>query len=157
MGEVKLKAGANDTVAGHGPLPAQAALAPIINRYVQKVLRQCDKEPTAFPHVTERGKWQSTADGYWTGGFWVGQLWRLWRYTENLVFRTAAEKYQALLASRKDAAKVDFDLGFLYAYSFALGYELTSEIAYRQVAIEAADRLLALAHPKNGLIYHVYP
>jgi unsaturated chondroitin disaccharide hydrolase len=155
MCEVKPKAEAGDNV--RSSLPAQVPHDPIIDCYARKILPKCTEEPVAFPHVTDRGKWVTTADGYWTGGFWVGQLWWLWKHTRDSVFRIAAEKHQALLAPRKDAAEVDFDLGFLYAYSFALGYELTGEVAYRQIALTAADRLLTLAHPRNDLIYRVYP
>jgi unsaturated chondroitin disaccharide hydrolase len=27
-----------------------------------------------FPHITENGKWTTTKDGDWTGGFWIGLL-----------------------------------------------------------------------------------
>lgn len=157
MREGKVQAGVHDTTVQRYPSLTQATRDVIIGRYAKKVLRQCTEDPMAFPHITEAGKWQTTADGYWTGGFWVGQLWWLWKHTGDTAFRAAPEKYQALLTPRKDAPEVDFDLGFLYAYSFGLGYELTGEFAYRQVALAAADRLLTLAHWKNGLIYHVYP
>ncbi len=87
----------------------------------------------------------------------MGQLWWLWQLTGDPAWRQAAEGYLQRLAPRKDADHVDFDLGFLFRYSFALGHELTGEPAYRDVALGAADRLLTLVHPVNRLICHVYP
>ncbi len=131
--------------------------ADLLDRFVTKVGRQVRRSPDSFPHVTENGRWRTTPDGSWTGGFWVGQLWWLWRLTGDPAWQKSAARLLTRLFSRKDAAQVDFDLGFLYRYSFALGYELTHKPEYRDVALTAADRLLTLAHPKNGLIYHVYP
>jgi unsaturated chondroitin disaccharide hydrolase len=85
----------------------------------------------------------------------VGQLWWLWQLTGDPAWRQAAEGYLQRLDPRKDADQVDFDLGFLFRYSFALGHELTGEPAYCDVALGAADRLLTLVHPVNSLIYHV--
>ena len=128
-----------------------------LDRFAKKVGRQVTKSPHSFPHVTEGGRWGTTPDGNWTGGFWVGQLWWLWKLTGDPAWRQAAEGCLTRLAPRKDALQVDFDLGFLFHYSSALGYDLTGEPTYRDVALGAADRLLTLVHPVNGLIYHVYP
>ena len=128
-----------------------------LEHFTRKVGRQVRKSPDSFPHVTQSGRWETTDDGVWTGGFWVGQLWCLWKLTGDPVWRQAAEGYMTRLAARKDAVDVDFDLGFLFRYSFALAYDLTGEPAYRDVALRAANRLLTLAHPVNGLLHHVYP
>ena len=129
----------------------------VIMQFVTKVNRFIRSDMPGFPHITKEGRWVTTADGWWTGGFWVGQLWWLWKYTGDTAFRSAAERYLSLLEPRKDAATIDFDLGFLYAYGFALGHRVTGEITYRRVALEAAERLLSLVHPATGLIYQVYP
>lgn len=129
----------------------------VIMQFVTKVNRFIRSDILEFPHITKDGRWVTTADGWWTGGFWVGQLWWLWKCTGDTAFRSAAERYLALLEPRKDAATIDFDLGFLYAYGFALGHRVTGEITYRRVALEAAERLLSLVHPATGLIYQVYP
>ncbi len=138
-------------------LPAGLAERLLSRHFIPKVVRQLKREPARFPHVTRGGRWITTADGGWTGGFWTGQLWLLWKRTGEPRFRTALEPYLARLAARKDAPEVDFDLGFLFTYSFALAHRLTGDEAYAHTALAAADRLLGLAHPKSGLIYHAYP
>lgn len=77
--------------------------------FASKVGRQVRKSPDCFPHVTQSGRWRTTPDGNWTGGFWVGQLWWLWKLTGDPAWRQAAEGYLTRLAPRKDAHQVDFE------------------------------------------------
>ena len=129
----------------------------IEDHYLPKVLRQLERAPERFPHVTEGGRWTTSETGLWTGGFWVGQLWLLWQATGEPKIRAALTPLLERLRPRKDAAEIDFDLGFLYTYAFVLGHRLTGDEGLRATALEAADRLMTLAEPKSGLIVHRYP
>jgi len=144
-------------VSGPGaPLPLEAA-GLIEGCYLAKAHAWLDRGTGGFPHVTEAGRWSASVDGHWSGGFWAGQLWLLWHATGDARLRAGLDGCLARLAARKDAASVDFDLGFLYLYGFALGHRLTGEPRLRSQALAAADRLLGLVHGRSRLIVHRYP
>ena len=105
----------------------------IEDHYLPKVERQIRRAPDAFPHVTESGRWVTTRDGWWTGGFWIGQLWLLWKVTGDPALRSALDRYLSLLAPRWQADEFDADLGFLYTYSFGLGRQLTGDETYGDI------------------------
>jgi unsaturated chondroitin disaccharide hydrolase len=105
-----------------------------------------------FPHITENGKWITTKDGYWTGGFWVGLLWYAYKITYDEKYRIEAYKWAKRLESRKKDRT--FDLGFLFYHSFALGHEITKDSDLRKIALEAADTLATLFNKKSGFVYN---
>jgi unsaturated chondroitin disaccharide hydrolase len=94
-----------------------------------------------FPHVTERGAWETTEDGYWSGGFWVGMLWLTYKITGDEKYKKSAYKWLKRLESRKNERNMLFDLGFMFFPSFVLGYEITNDDYLKSVALEAADTL----------------
>ena len=105
-----------------------------------------------FPHITENGKWVTTEDGYWTGGFWVGLLWHAYKVSGDEKYKSKAYKWAKKLESRKNDRT--FDLGFLFYPSFVLGYEITKDSSLRNIALEAANILSTLFHEKAGFVYH---
>lgn len=43
-----------------------------LNKVLEIVVKKVEKNMMRLndlPHITERGKWVTTEDGYWTGGF----------------------------------------------------------------------------------------
>ena len=54
-----------------------------------------------FPHVTKNGKWQTTRDGYWSGGFWIGILWWMHVHTGDDLFKNEAIKWLKKFESEK--------------------------------------------------------
>lgn len=106
-----------------------------------------------FPHITKSGKWITTKDGYWTGGFWVGLLWLCYKMTNNKKYKKMAYSW----AKRLEGRRFDktFDLGFLFYPSFVLGYEVTGDEYLRQVSLDAAKTLSTLLHKKSKFIYYI--
>ena len=104
-----------------------------------------------FPHITENGKWVTTEDGDWTGGFWVGLFWSAYKITGDEKYKDEAYKWAKKLENRRNDRT--FDLGFLFYPSFVLGYEITKDVGLRRTALEAADFLSALFHDKTGFVY----
>jgi len=45
-----------------------------------------------FPNITKKGKWETAKDGYWTGGFWVGLLWWVFKITGDNNYKKQAYK-----------------------------------------------------------------
>lgn len=108
-----------------------------------------------FPHIIKNGKWVTTKDGDWTGGFWVGLLWLSSlssKITGDEKYKGEAYKWVKRLESRRNDRT--FDLGFLFYPSFALGYKLTGDEYLREMALEAANTLSILFHGKAGFVYN---
>ena len=104
-----------------------------------------------FPHITKNGKWVTTKDGDWTGGFWVGLLWYAYKISGDEKYKNEAYKRAKMLENRKNDRT--FDLGFLFYPSFALSYEITTDDYFRKIALEAANTLTTLLHDKTGFVY----
>ena len=115
-----------------------------------KVVRAAERVGNGFPHLTEGGRWRTTPDGGWTGGFWVGILWLTHLMTGEERFARLARRWLPLLECRRKDRM--FDLGFLFYPSFVLGYRITGDENLRRVALEAAETMVGLSHGKSGFI-----
>ena len=104
------------------------------------------------PYITKNGKWVTTEDGDWTGGFWIGLLWLIYKVTGNEKYKDEAYKWAKRLESRKNDRT--FDLGFLFYPSFVLGYEITKDSGLRRTALEAANTLSTLLNNRSGFVHH---
>jgi unsaturated chondroitin disaccharide hydrolase len=124
------------------------------NNILSYALRKVDKSIKLmdFPHITENGKWITTEDGYWTGGFWIGLLWLVFKIIGDERYKKEVYNWLKRLESRKKDRT--FDLGFLFYPSFVLGYEMTKDKNLRKTALEAANTLSTLFHGKVGFVYH---
>lgn len=115
--------------------------------YVIKKVDKSIKKLKDFPHITGNGKWVTTEDGYWTGGFWIGLLWHAYKITGDKKYKDEAYKMINRLVTRKNDRT--FDLGFLFYPSFVLGYEITKDEHFRKEALEAASTLVSLFNKKS--------
>ena len=118
------------------------------------ILNKIDKNITKlshFPHITQNGKWITTLDGDWTGGFWVGLLWLSYKLTDEKRYEKLAYDWLKLLEKRKKDRTPD--LGFLFYPSYALGYQITNDAHLKKTALEAANTLTTLFNEKANFIY----
>ena len=104
-----------------------------------------------YPHVTERGRWVRSADGFWTGGFWIGLLWSAYDERGDERFRDAAERLLADFVGRAGERR-NHDLGMMFCPSAVRGYELTGDSRYREAALEAARSLAAQFNERGRFI-----
>lgn len=88
----------------------------------------------------------------WCSGFWPGVLWYDFEYTQDSLVRKEAEKFTEKLGFLSGIPAFDHDLGFLIFCSYGNGYRLTNKPEYKQVILNAADRLAGLFNPKVGTL-----
>ena len=96
------------------------------------------------------GEWKKQNGYFWTGSFWVAELWRMYETTREEKYRQWAELWGSKLLGQE--SEDDHDAGFLNYYSSALGYDLTKEDALRAGALRGAQRLEELFNPQTQLI-----
>jgi unsaturated chondroitin disaccharide hydrolase len=96
------------------------------------------------------GEWENQSGYYWTGSFWVGELWQLYGKTHDDKYRKWAELWGSKLQGQE--LQANHDAGFLYYYASALGSDLTHDERLRASALLGAQRLEQLFNPKTQLI-----
>ncbi len=133
---------------------SMASLAPWHRRALERALDRVEKtsqELVDFPHVTEKGEWVTHADGVWTGGFWIGQLWLLYQLRRQPEVRQRAIDLLERYLPRRTEQR-NHDLGMMFYPSAVVGWRLTGDARYREAGIDAAHALAAQAHPVGGFI-----
>jgi unsaturated chondroitin disaccharide hydrolase len=144
--------------ARRAPLEANVELA------LRSIDRTMARPGTAFPHVTEAGRWQvldagagprwengSWRHGNWTAGFWVGCLWLAALCTGDDRYAAGAELWANRLAGR-ERDDTTHDLGFLFYPSHVLGSQAGGNGLLSARALAAARSLLSRYVEARGYI-----
>jgi unsaturated chondroitin disaccharide hydrolase len=123
-----------------------------IERMLARVQGTVAQVKEGFPHWAdpETGRWTTTSDGDWTGGYWIGMLWLAAVTTGDARYRTWA----APLAERLQA-KICADTvfkSFPVYYGAALGAILHDAQGPREIAVETARSLGRLYSPALRLV-----
>jgi len=87
----------------------------------------------------------------WTSGFFAGELWYVYEYTNDKKWETAARKYTAPI-EREKTNGVTHDMGFKVYCSFGNGYRLTKDTAYKNIILESAYTLITRYKPNAKII-----
>lgn len=103
------------------------------------------------PRTLENGNLKLVASRDWTSGFFPGELWFLYEYTNNAEWKTLAQQYTANI-EREKTNGITHDMGFKIYNSFGNGYRLTKEPGYKAILIESAKTLSTRFNAKTGVI-----
>lgn len=99
----------------------------------------------------ENGKLITSGAEWWTSGFYPGELWYLYEYSNSRKMNVLAKQYTDLLESQKWSTD-NHDIGFMLYCSFGNGLRLTNNSQYKDILLTAASSLMKRYNPKVGLI-----
>ena len=87
----------------------------------------------------------------WTSGFFPGELWYMYEYTNDSYWKEAAQQYTSPIEQEKTNAKTH-DMGFKVYCSFGNGYRLTNDENYKAILLEAANTIITRYKPNAKII-----
>jgi unsaturated chondroitin disaccharide hydrolase len=122
------------------------------SRLLARITATAAAPPAGFPHAGDpvTGEWKAKPGGAWTDGFWVGLLWLAHAATGSAAYRHAGLEWADRLRGRERQAS--HDIGFLFQYGVVLGWWAVREPLLRELGLTAADRLVAMWHPRARVI-----
>jgi len=149
--------------AGFSSLMVLSACSQKLSAVVKDAERQTDvllreipaaKEGNAnlvSPRTVEDGKLKLVSSGDWTSGFFPGELWYLYEFTDDRKWKEKADSFTRLIEKEKFNG-VTHDMGFKIYCSFGNGYRLTKDSYYKDVIIQSARTLITRFRPTTGVI-----
>jgi unsaturated chondroitin disaccharide hydrolase len=123
-----------------------------IERMLTRVRDTASRVTSGFPHWADpdTGRWTTTRDGDWTGGYWIGMLWLAAAAAGEARYRAWAESWTERLRARIDAQTVF--KSFPAYYGGTLGAVLHDAPAARDIAVQTARSFERLYAPPLGLV-----
>src|SRR5262245_62134052 len=138
--------------SNRGGVMTGAAWDSAIDRMLGRVQETVKQLGDGWPHWAdpETGRWTTTPDGDWTGGYWIGMLWLAAATTGDPRYRALATPRAARLRAKVDGQTVF--KSFPVYYGAALGAILHDEPEAKAIAVETARSLAGLYSPTLELI-----
>ena len=121
----------------------------------EQVIRDLPEFTDQFQNAySENGFYQPIPNNYWTCGFWTGEIWLAYEYSQDERLKKAGEiQVKSFLDRIDNKIEVDHhDMGFLYSPSCVAAYKLIGSKEGREAAIKAADQLITRYHPVGEFI-----
>lgn len=105
-----------------------------------------------YPRTTAKDGSLKTTDRYdWTSGFFAGNLWQIYEYSQDQFWKDEATKWTETLEPLKDFTN-HHDLGFMMYCSFGKAYQWTKKPEYREILIQSARSLASRFDERTGAI-----
>lgn len=119
-------------------------------------LLKVSTDVTRFPRtINSDGSVRTTNISDWTQGFFAGNLWYIYEYTQNPQWKAAATKWTEALEQAQFLTQ-HHDVGFVMycSYGKAIKFEKDPKKLekYRKILIQSAESALTRFDPKVGLI-----
>ncbi|MDO9633943.1 MAG: glycoside hydrolase family 88 protein [Paludibacter sp.] len=107
---------------------------------------------THYPRTTAKDGTLKTTNMYdWTSGFFAGNLWYLYEYTNDKKWKEQAIRWTESLEELKNFTD-HHDLGFMMYCSYGNAYRLTGDPRYKEILIRSAESLCSRFDAKTGSI-----
>lgn len=104
------------------------------------------------PRTTEPdGSLRLVVSKDWTSGFFPGELWYIYEYTNDDFWKTNAAMQTEIL-EREKLNGGTHDMGFKMYCSYGNGYRLTHNPVYKDILLESARTLITRFKPQVGCI-----
>ena len=94
-----------------------------------------------YPIYSENGRWAETESSGWARGLYPGMAWLLYQSTQDeRHLKLAIDWLSGLDKYKNDNAS--FGLGLVFYPAYVIGYQITGNRTYRDIALESADNIL---------------
>ncbi|ANH82223.1 glucuronyl hydrolase [Niabella ginsenosidivorans] len=103
------------------------------------------------PRTIENNRLKLVKSGDWTSGFFPGELWYLYEYSQNAEWKKQAEQFTANIEKEQWNGRTH-DMGFKVYCSVGNGYRLTNDAHYKEVLIQSAKTLSTRFNKTAGVI-----
>ncbi|OCT15184.1 glucuronyl hydrolase [Paenibacillus pectinilyticus] len=112
---------------------------------VGKIRANIENNGMKFPHITNEKRYEWSENIDWIEGFYTGMVWLSFEYTGDAYFKEQAklqiDNFRQRLEQRN--CLEHHDIGFLYGLSALAGWIVDGDKDACQLALQAADLLLA--------------
>lgn len=116
------------------------------------VSEESSKKKLVSPRtIADDGSFKMVASRDWTSGFFPGELWYMYEYTQDDYWKKKAEDFTAPIEDQKTNGGTH-DMGFKMYCSFGNGYRLTKDAAYKDILLQSAATLITRYKPTIGCI-----
>ena len=139
----------------NAPKLTEAELKKAIEDSIAKIDKNIAYFDGKFPwSATKDLKYPIIENTDWTEGFWTGQLWLAYEYTQDEKYKNLALEHVVSFRHRLDnnIELEHHDLGFLYSLSCVAGYKLTGNELAKETAVLAAEKLITRWQEKGEFI-----
>jgi unsaturated chondroitin disaccharide hydrolase len=117
-----------------------------------QMARSLQNQPGVLPRTTDRsGNLQTCKSDWWTSGFFPGELWYLYEYSDNKELKKWACEYTKRVEDQQ-YTRNNHDVGFIINCSFGNGFRITGDTSYKNILLTAAHSLLTRFRPSLGVI-----
>ncbi|MCD8182196.1 MAG: glycoside hydrolase family 88 protein [Bacteroides sp.] len=109
------------------------------------------KKPVSPRAIEDDGSFKMVASRDWTSGFFPGELWYMYEYTQDDYWKEQAQAFTANIEDQKTNSGTH-DMGFKMYCSFGNGYRLTKDATYKDILMQSAAILTSRYKPTVGCI-----
>jgi hypothetical protein len=139
--------------------PKQDSLKTVVERTLEfskqqslEMAKSLANTPGKLPKsIDKNGNLETSNSSWWTSGFFPGQLWYLYEFSNDDTLKYWAEEFTNRVADQQYTTN-NHDVGFIIFCSFGNGYRITGNESYLPVINNAANSLSTRFDHTTGCI-----